>query len=1026
MSDSVPQDIKASDFACEAPGLKERYVLPSSIMDFSGLAPMLRPNHECYPVWVCPDLTLYLENWEHPPLPTANTSSTDTSSARTANHAASCDHQGGGGASSSSSLSTGRPLLKGAHELVAEELLAIAEPKSRPDLLHTYALTNEALHGAAYGHDMRPQDVLAILERHSKVWPLPSSVVAFVETCGARHCRAKLALVASRHYVVSEESVLRALLRQPSIARARLMDEFAQKDVFEAVETVEDESRRDRNNPKLKDLASGLSANGSASAERRERRVAPGSWSSRCPLSDSGPAKPSSPILRLEAMDALSESEDEDEDEQGGEGLGKGAGAGGWLKRPRPPAVASSTAATAAAVLGSGADANPPKRLKLVFPTRAAGVGRLSDGPKSKLSLRFAVRPDRGYMEDVRAEAWRRGYPLLEEYDFERDSRNLPILVSVARGENRQGGAIQRQEKRPYGLRPRVQVRDYQHKALLGMFGDGRKARSGIIVLPCGAGKTLVGICAAVRVGRSCVVLCNNNAAVEQWRRSFQMFTDIPEQRLLVFHSKDKPEKLPDPCVLITTYHILAERRKPGSQAPVGAQALATQHVLDLIKGKEGAPREWALMVLDEVHMAPATTFRSVMEVCKCQCKLGLTATLVREDEKIEDLGYLIGPKLHEANWTDLANQGFLATVTCCEVWCSMAAASMSELLFREHKPHAWEQGGQKKLAIMNPNKLRAAEFLLRRHGARRDKILLFSDDIHSLKTYCEVLKIPNLWGATTHGEREALLGCFRGDDEHVFKNFVRLERRRRRWLDKKSGQPYEWGDVVNGVDLGDEENRRLFDEFNKLPDEERAKFQFGSLGLSKVGDVAIDLPDANILIQVSGHGGGRRQEAQRMGRILRPKSGTGPGSNEAIFYSLVSRDTHEMVTGTKRQEYLVDQGYTYKVLLAEDLMRAHRNLPPGSPEPAFQAARAKAGGGGGLGEELVVYESAVPLGSTAEHDLLAGTLGAIAGPSNNGGGAGRGGGAGQEAQRMGRILRPKSGTGPGSNEAIFYSLVGE
>ena len=133
------------------------------------------------------------------------------------------------------------------------------------------------------------------------------------------------------------------------------------------------------------------------------------------------------------------------------------------------------------------------------------------------------------------------------------------------------------------------------------------------------------------------------------------------------------------------------------------------------------------------------------------------------------------------------------------------------------------------------------------------------------------------------------------------------------------------------------------------------------------------------------------------------------------------------MVTGTKRQEYLVDQGYTYKVLLAEDLMRAHRNLPPGSPEAAFQAARAKAGGGGGLGEELVVYESAVPLGSTAEHDLLAGTLGAIAGPSNNGGGAGRGAGAGGgrggrgKAGGRGQAVVPSKYTQPGRLQLMKF-----
>lgn len=231
-------------------------------------------------------------------------------------------------------------------------------------------------------------------------------------------------------------------------------------------------------------------------------------------------------------------------------------------------------------------------------------------------------------------------------------------------------------------------------------------------------------------------VLCNNNAAVEQWKRSFESFTDIPGGRLHVFHSGSKPAFLPDPCVLVTSYHILAERKASGAAAP-GEAALATERALKQIRGTDSSPREWALMVslhrrasdsiralwgasgastesvlvqrasgssdagdaaglvsalglyvvssstshvfsivallrrfevLDEVHMAPARCFRTVMDNIKAHCKLGLTATLVREDDKIEDLSYLIGPKLHEANWTDLAARGFLATVKCYEV----------------------------------------------------------------------------------------------------------------------------------------------------------------------------------------------------------------------------------------------------------------------------------------------------------------------------------------------------------------------
>lgn len=142
--------------------------------------------------------------------------------------------------------------------------------------------------------------------------------------------------------------------------------------------------------------------------------------------------------------------------------------------------------------------------------------------------------------------------------------------------------------------------------------------------------------------------------------------------------------------------------------------------------------------------------------------------------------------------------------------------------------------------------------------------------------------------------------------DEHVFKNFVRTIRR------KRGLGSHKWRDVVNGVDFSDEVNKKLFKEFQALSPLGKRKFQFPALGLSSVGDVAIDLPDANVILQVSGQGGGRRQEAQRMGRILRKKSNG--MDNNAKFYSLLSRDTKEMVTGAKRQEYLIDQGYQYKV----------------------------------------------------------------------------------------------------------------
>ena len=211
MDSNIPRAIRAADFATNAPGLTapgrpfEAYAASmGNVVDCSGLAHQLRPHAECYPVWVCPDLTLYLEYWDHPPPP---------------------------GTKASAGWDCSR-------QTVSEELLRVAEPKSRPDLVHCYALTADSLHGAS-STGMTDAAVLALLAKFSKTAPLPPSVVAFVETCASRHCRAKLLLLASRHYVVSDDtSVLDSLLARPPIREARMQDEHALNGTFEVVESV--------------------------------------------------------------------------------------------------------------------------------------------------------------------------------------------------------------------------------------------------------------------------------------------------------------------------------------------------------------------------------------------------------------------------------------------------------------------------------------------------------------------------------------------------------------------------------------------------------------------------------------------------------------------------------------------------------------------------------------------------------------------------------------------------------------------
>lgn len=435
---------------------------------------------------------------------------------------------------------------------------------------------------------------------------------------------------------------------------------------------------------------------------------------------------------------------------------------------------------------------------------------------KPKLSVAFQIKPE--MVEVVKKQAIELDYPLMEEYDFRNDKLNPNI---------------------PMDLKPHAKIRRYQERSLAKMFGNGR-ARSGIIVLPCGAGKTLTGVTAAQTIKKSVVVLCTNAVSVLQWKFQFQLWTDIPDERICCFTSDKKEPLHPEGCVLITTYTMISFS---------GTRSDQSKQVMDAI-----CAREWGLLLMDEVHVVPAKMFRRVISSVKAHCRLGLTATLVREDDLIADLNFLIGPKLYEANWMDLTSQGYLANVQCVEVWCPMTGLFMGEYL------KATNARLKQLLYVMNPRKIRAVEYLVRFHEARGDKIIVFSDLVYSLKHYASILERPMIYGETPEKERQAILGLFRSTSS------------------------------------------------------------LQTICISKVGDTSIDLPEANVVIQVSSHFGSRRQEAQRLGRILRPKSytqqdGSNRSSFNAFFYTLVSTDTQEMFYSAKRQQYLIDQGYTFKIV---------------------------------------------------------------------------------------------------------------
>jgi DNA excision repair protein ERCC-3 len=429
-------------------------------------------------------------------------------------------------------------------------------------------------------------------------------------------------------------------------------------------------------------------------------------------------------------------------------------------------------------------------------------------GEDSKKDV-FSIRVQN--VEQIKKRCIEIDYPLIEEYDF----RNDPVLETLN-----------------IDLKPTAMIRSYQEICLNKMFGNGR-ARSGIIVLPCGSGKTLVGITAMSTIKKSCLILCTSAVSVEQWRQQTIQFTNVSPANIARFTSDHKEWPKESSGVVVTTYTMLAY---------TGRRSHEAQKIMDLIQ-----KTEWGLLILDEVHVVPAMMFRRVISLVSHHCKLGLTATLVREDDKIEDLNFLIGPKLYEADWQDLSAQGHIARVSCIEVWCGMTGDFYREYLAQSSRR-------RRVLAIMNPTKFQICEHLINKHEARGDKTIVFSDSVCALKAYALKLGKPFIYGPTGQTERMRIL------------------------------KQFQTNPLIN------------------------------TIFLSKVGDTSIDLPEATCLIQISSHFGSRRQEAQRLGRILRAKRRNDPDF-KVYFYSLVSKDTDEMFYSSRRQQFLVDQGYTFNIV---------------------------------------------------------------------------------------------------------------
>lgn len=437
------------------------------------------------------------------------------------------------------------------------------------------------------------------------------------------------------------------------------------------------------------------------------------------------------------------------------------------------------------------------------------GINDVGEDPKDALTYSFEI-PATG-VEIVKARCQALGCPALEEYDFQGDTINPNLDMD---------------------LKPTARIRQYQEMSLSKMFGNGR-AKSGIIVLPCGAGKTLVGITAAATIKKGTIVLCTSSMSVVQWRNEFLRWTTIDPGDIAIFTSDHKEKFKRSTGVIVSTYSMVSQTR---------ARSYDAEKMMNWLQS-----REWGLMILDEVHVVPASMFRKVTSAIAAQTKLGLTATLLREDDKIKDLNFLIGPKLYEANWMELAAQGHIAKVQCAEVWCPMTTEFYSEYLRASSRKQAL-------LYIMNPRKFQACQYLIDFHEKRGDKIIVFSDNVYALEKYARKLNKAFIYGGTGQNERLRILENFQHNE------------------------------------------------------------QVNTIFLSKIGDTSLDLPEATCLIQISSHYGSRRQEAQRLGRILRAKRRNDEGFN-AFFYSLVSKDTSEVTYSSKRQAFLVDQGYAFKVI---------------------------------------------------------------------------------------------------------------
>jgi DNA excision repair protein ERCC-3 len=366
------------------------------------------------------------------------------------------------------------------------------------------------------------------------------------------------------------------------------------------------------------------------------------------------------------------------------------------------------------------------------------------------------------------------------------------------------------------------QLREYQRQAAQAFWAGG----SGVVVLPCGAGKTMVGAAAMAEAQATTLILVTNTVAGRQWKRELIAKTSLTEEEIGEY-SGERKEIRP---VTIATYQVITRKTK------------GEYRHLELFDS-----RDWGLVIYDEVHLLPAPVFRMTADL-QSRRRLGLTATLVREDGQEGDVFSLIGPKRFDVPWRDIEAQGWIAPAECTEVRVTLTD--------NERIIYATAEAEERyKLASTADTKTPVIKSIVDKH--KGEPTLVIGAYLDQLETLGAELDAPVIQGATRNKEREKLFDAFR-------------------------------------------------------------RGEISTLVVSKVANFSIDLPEASVAIQISGTFGSRQEEAQRLGRLLRPKE----DRRQAHFYSVVSRDTVDTEYAAHRQRFLAEQGYAYRIIDAEDLLR--------------------------------------------------------------------------------------------------------